>query len=377
MMKISIITLQNISNYGSVLQAYATQEYFLGLGYEAELVDYWRTNMVDKNIAQDIVEHKNLKLKQIWGKSIILRKLMTHLLSKKIENRAKVFRQFTSKYLSTTSRRYVSIDDLRRSPPEGDIYCVGSDQVWNSDWNGGFDEAFYLQYGNKDIARIAFSSSFGVETLPEEEAKRVSEILSEYSIITVREASAKDLINKLGIKGVEHILDPTLLLGKEEWGKIANAELSKLGPYILVYQLNENEMFDKAVQIAAEKFNCKVVRIEYRKTEKAGEHFVLPRVEDWVSLFYYAQYVITDSFHATAFSINFNKKFINILPNKFGTRIISLLQLVGQEDRIIKELSQVEALNVSIEYCSINKVLERERDRIRDIFKPIDELSRN
>lgn len=367
-MKISIITLQNISNYGSVLQAYATQEYFLGLGYEAELVDYWRTNMVDKNIAQDIVEHKNLKLKQIWGKSIILKKLMTHLLSKKIEYRAKVFRQFTSKYLNTTSRRYVSVDDLRRSPPEGDIYCVGSDQVWNSDWNGGFDEAFYLQYGDKDIPRIAFSSSFGVETLPEEEAKRVSEILSEYSIITVREASAKDLINKLGIKCVEHILDPTLLLGKEEWGKIANAELSKLGPYILVYQLNENEMFDKAVQIAAEKFNCKVVRIEYRKTKKAGEHFVLPRVEDWVSLFYYAQYVITDSFHATAFSINFNKKFINILPNKFGTRIISLLQLVGQEARIITELSQVSVLDKSIGYDIINTVLEGERDRVRDIF---------
>ena len=127
-------------------------------------------------------------------------------------------------------------------------------------------------------------------------------------------------------------------------------------------------MFDKAVQIAAEKFNCKVVRIEYRKTEKAGEHFVLPKVEDWVSLFYYAKYVITDSFHATAFSINFNKKFINILPNKFGTRIISLLQLVGQENRIIKDLSQVPVLDETIEYHSINTIIEGERDRLRDIF---------
>lgn len=370
-MKISIITLQNISNYGSVLQAYATQVYFMERGFEVEFVDYWRENMIDRNIAKNLIETKQLKFKNIWGKNKYLKELATVLLEMKIRNRAKVFRKFVKEHLNITPEQYISISELRSNPPVADYYCAGSDQVWNSEWNGKFDEAFYLQYGSQGIKRFSFSSSFGVENIPRGESVKVKKILEEFNIITVRESSAVTLLDKLGIKA-DCILDPTLLIEKKQWKTVINSDIKKNGKYILVYQLNNNVKFDEIVEKAAEELSCKVIRIEYKKTNKYGAHIILPDITDWVSYFYFAEYIITDSFHATAFSINFEKKFVNILPDKYGTRILSILEKVNLEERKIDDASQINVLDKSIDYTNVKKKLENARKYVDKLFCGLD-----
>ena len=369
-MKISVITLQNISNYGSVLQADATQMFFKSMGHETEIVDYWRENMIDRNIAHDLVLHKNLKFKNIWGKTAVTRNIAEVLLSKKIEKRAGPFRRFVRENLNVTKTRYISDKPLKESPPQADVYCVGSDQVWNSDWNGKFDESFYLSYAPSGKPKIAFSSSFGLDSLPEWESERVKELLSDFSIVTVREASAVKMLEKLGINATL-FLDPTLLVGRKTWENLVDERIGKSQPYILVYQLNDTPEFDSIVEKAAELFGKKIVRIEYRKTEKMGEHIVLPEIREWVSYFYYADNVITDSFHGTVFSMMFGKKFIDVFPKKFSGRIESILKLTGLEERHIENAKELSIMEKKIEYQKVFDVLEKEAEKAKNIISKV------
>lgn len=372
-MKISIITLQNVSNYGSVLQAYATQTYFQSIGYDVELVNYWRKNMVDSNIANALVENEDLKLKKYWGKSYILKFIIKKLMIMKIRKRAKPFRNFVQNNIITTKMVYTSFEQLLNNPPIADVYCVGSDQVWNSDWNEGLELAFYLGFVPKGKKKIAFSSSFGVEELSQREKGYVKQYLNDFDLITVRESSAVDLLNSINIIGAKWILDPTLIITKKQWESLVDKNMEKKEKYILVYQLNDNTFFDEAVKEAEKLTSSKVIRLEYRKTKKYGKHVVNPSVSEWITYFYNADYVITDSFHATAFSINFEKQFINILPPKFETRIISVLKLFGLSNRKINTIEKVAVLTSIINYVPVMQVLDRCRQEINVIFSKRDD----
>lgn len=371
-MKISIITLQNVSNYGSVLQAYATQLYFQTIGYDVELVDYWRKNMLDSNIADELVENEDLKLKKCWGNNYILKLIVKKLMIMRIKKRAKPFRKFVRNNITTTKMMYTSFEQLLNNPPTADVYCVGSDQVWNSDWNEGLELAFYLEFVPKGKQKIAFSSSFGVEELSQKEKRYVKQYLNGFDLITVRESSAVDLLNNINIIGAKWILDPTLILTKEQWESLVDKKKKKKGKYILVYQLNDNELFDEAVKEAAKLTSSKVIRLEYRKTKKYGKHVVRPSVSEWITYFYNADYVITDSFHATAFSINFEKQFINILPPKFETRINSVLELFGLLNRKINTIEKVAVLTSMINYVPVMQVLDGCRKDVNVIFSKKD-----
>lgn len=367
-MKISVITLQNVSNYGSVLQAYATQVFFQSLGYQVEMVDYWRRNMIDQNIAQDLVEHKNLKLKKYWGKSNILKLLAKDFLYLKIKNNAKPFRDFVKKNIVITRISYTSYEQLKENPPIADIYCVGSDQVWNSGWNGNFDLSFYLCYAPEGKRKIAFSSSFGVETISQDEGQKIKNSLRDFSFISVREKSAITLLNDIGISNVYWFLDPTLLIDKKQWETLVKKNFIKKEKYILVYQLNENSFFDQAVEETSKMTSTKIIRLEYKQSKKNGEHIVRPSISEWITYFYYADYVITDSFHATAFSINFEKQFVNILPSKYGTRITSVLELCGLLNRKINRIEDIVTLVSSIDYNSVNRIIDKCRADCKSII---------
>ena len=368
MLKISIITLQNISNYGSVLQAYASQFFFQSLGYQVEIVDYWRKNMIDQNVAHDLIEQKDLKLKKYWCKNGLLKLIVEGFLYLKIKNYARPFRKFVREKLITTSMIYTSYESLKINPPVADVYCVGSDQVWNSDWNGGFDPAFYLGYVPKGKEKIAFASSFGIEHISQQEEKCVKKYLTDFNLISVREKSAVNLLQNMGISGVKCILDPTLLITKEQWEILLDKKVAKKEKYILVYQLNDSDFFDQAVEEAEKMTSLKVIRLEYKKTNKLGKHIVRPSVSEWITYFYNADYVITDSFHATAFSINFEKQFLDILPPQFGTRITNVLELFGLSDRKVVSLENITELLSLIDYTFITNTLNKYRLIVKNIF---------
>ena len=167
------------------------------------------------------------------------------------------------------------------------------------------------------------------------------------------------------------MLDPTLQLNRDFWKQYAGKRKIKV-PYLLIYQLNTNPQFDKYAKEFAKRKGLKLVRFCTRIDQciKCGKSLIVPEVLDFVSLIYYADLVITDSFHATAFSINVNTQFISIYPANFGSRLESILKLTKLEDRHLSsytDFSYVTAPQMNFSYA--NDILERERKKGLDFLQ--------
>lgn len=356
MVKIAIITLHRIYNYGSALQAYATQRVFETAGCEVEVIDY-------------ITPGRTL-WKIFWGQGaegkLPFPKMMVYRIAKigSLFLKERTFGTFVKKYLNLTSK-YITPKDLEQNPPKADIYVTGSDQVWNSKYNG-IDRGFYLDFIPEKCNRLAFVASFGKEKLDKVESSVVSRYLKRYYSISVREDSAVSILDEMGIPKSIQLIDPTLQLDKTEWLRISSKRLVKEKYLILMLLYNEdNHATEYARKIADEK-GLKLVKIswEMKKPALVDALFTHRSPADFLSLFNYADFVVTNSFHGLAFSINLGKQFVVVPRNEFNSRIESLLRLCGLTERLVH--SENEALtraNTIIEYDAINKVLQNERKR--------------
>ena len=362
--KIELITLQRVPNYGSVLQAYATQKIIEREGYECEIVNYFPKRMTISAMLRRIKD-KNNKLR----KSLVLRTVARIIIIPSYIKRFSSFKKFY-KHLNMTDVEYHSNEDLIKNPPIADIYCTGSDQVWNSEWNEGIDKALFLDFAPKDKKRISISASFGKSKLNDEEIDITRELLKKYSKISLREKSGVDIVKKLGINNSINILDPTLLLGKDDWNKISSTKFEKRD-YILVYNLNRNKKIDKFACNLSKKTGLKIKYLSYQFHEfyKKGKMYCNPKVEDFLSLIKNATYVITDSFHGTAFSLNFEKDFVIVYPQKYSTRIQSILEILNLENRVAKDENDLSVCEKIIDYSIVRNNLEKERKKSLDWVK--------
>lgn len=369
-MKASVITLHTVDNYGSVMQTYATQQVLKKCGYDVEFVDYWRRDNLPQNRAEKMLESSTLqKLKPLWGVNGFTRKATIAFLKLMLENRKSPMWRFLEEKVQLTKVRYCSYEELEANPPVADVYITGSDQVWNSIWNQGIDRSYFLDFAPAGKPRIAFSASIGREQLDAEEIPETKGLLEKYSAISVREQSAVELLASMDIESTL-VLDPTLMLEAEEWRKLA-AEQKKEKPYILIYQLNPNLQMDQYAEQLAQKKNWEVVRIGFGNSDrrKGGKCVMLPSVEDFLGLFCDAACVLTDSFHATAFSLNLGTDFISILPGRFGTRIESITKLTRTENRILTSYDDLTVVDRSIDEKNVQNILAVERKNGFDFLK--------
>ena len=365
-MKIDIITLHNVKNYGSVLQSLATQIIFEKKGYEVEFINYYRKNLIDSNILKN-----NLNNSKFFSKNFITKLIGKIILPKTINKQIKVFNEFINEYIKMTKDKYYSFEELKDNIPQADIYCTGSDQMWNSEWNNGIEKAFYLDFLPDKAPRFAFASSFGRKEIPQEEEEKVKNMLRKYKAISVREKSGLNILNKMGIEYVEHVLDPTLLLDKNVWKKLISDNVLENKKYILVYQLNmKNKEFDKYVKKLSKTKKMPVIRVSINNYQrfKYGKLIDTPKVLDFLNYFLNAEYIITDSFHGTAFSINLNKKFICIFPKKFSERLQSLLELTNLKERKLKNYKDINQIDEEIDWKKVNKILDLERKKTNDFI---------
>ena len=368
-MKIDLITLHNVKNYGSVLQTYATQTILQKLNTEVEVINYFRKD----NMKENIIE-KRLKNSSFFSKNFLAMHIGKLFLTSSINKQVKVFDYFLDNYINLT-KPYYSNEELKEDTPKADIYCTGSDQVWNSDWNQGIEKAFYLDFLKKNTPRFAYGASFGKTKIEDGEKEKIIELLKRYKRISVREKSAVDILRNMGFDNAIQVLDPTLLLNKQEWLELKE-DIKIKRPYILVYQLNSNNpQFDKYVKKLSKKKKMPVIRISVVNYQilKYGKLAFCPSVNEFLSYFDKAEYIITDSFHATGFSINFNKKFICIFPEKFSTRLQNILDLTGLQERQVKDCEDYSIIDKEIDYKRVNKIIENERkksiDFLRDTIK--------
>lgn len=346
-------------NYGAVLQTYALQEYFKNIGCEVEIINYKLPNQSIIGYLFNVNEKfkKNILFKIGYITKTILPKCMT----------TKLFLDFQKRKLNLSPKVIVQNNKLH-GYSKADIYCAGSDQIWNPRANGGFNPAFFLSgvVGKK----ISYASSVGIYDLTEVEKRKISEYLTEFDKISVRELSTVPLMKKIGYD-VNCVLDPTLLLTNDDWKAFSNENIGN-NQYLLVYYFGNTKKIMKTASMIAKKRGLKVIRIavsfeRYDEDDKV-ERFITP--ERFVTLFLNASYIITNSFHGTIFSINFNKQFLSYPTTENNARFDSVFKMFNLENRNLRLYSSVEATNVpDLDYDRVNRLLLERRKESRDYIK--------
>ena len=352
-MKVAIITLHRVYNFGSVLQAYATQKVIEKNGAKAKIIDYITPQRTFKRILFQKASNYGLIKSCIYYTLKFFSLLIKEL----------TFGTFIKKNIKLT-KKYVTVDDLIKDPPEADVYITGSDQTWNSNYNEGIDKGFFLGFVPNNKKKVSFVSSFGKTKLDNYEINETKKFLDNYAAISVRENSAVEIVKSLHINNVTQLIDPTLQLTKDEWVKIASKRLVKEKYLILMLLYNEdNGATDYARKIADEK-NLKLVKIswELKKPKKVDKLFTHRSPADFLSLFANADFVVTNSFHGLAFSINLHRDFIVVPRNEYNSRIESLLELVNLNDRLVMNVEEAKAVSKKdIDYIQVENVLNDER----------------
>ena len=335
---------------------------------ECNFIDYWKCG-----------EDSNLRRALNWsvGQNAVRKYITAAILLPTFWRQSYLFDKFNRSHLTLIDGSFHNEKELELLLKiDSEIYCTGSDQTWNSGWNKGLLPELFLKFVPDDVKKISYAASIGKSQLDEWEVNETKRLLSRYDVISVREASAKDIVEKqLGLPSATHVLDPTLQVDRNFWMSILT-EKQKVrkdkGKYVLIYQLNTNPKFDAYAKEFAKRKGWKLVRFctRYDQAIKCGIPALVPVVEEFVSLIANAGCVITDSFHATAFSCNLNTPMICIYPNKFSSRLASILKLVGLEDRHLTDYNDFSFVdNTSVDFAHVNDVLERERQVGWDFLK--------
>lgn len=363
MKEIAIITVSRALNYGTMLQMYACKLILQNKKAHATFIDYYRKNDFTTQDFKSILYYCRKRLaidrdKPFFKKILIVFK---SCLSYKDNKRFfTICDSFISSHIDL-SAPYYSYKALKKANIIADCYCSGSDQIWNSDYNGEVDPAYFLGFIDDKCKKIAFSSSIGKDTLSESEKKEFYSDLKKYYAISVREKIAKKLLSSINLP-VTDLIDPTLMVEREEWLKMASKRLVKK-PYVLIYKLRGNDVIDKIASSVAGRLGIDIVRITFNKfTKKPKETCVLlPSISDFLSLIINADYIVTNSFHGTCFSINFGKQFTVVPRNQYNSRIENILSLFNLDNRLCTSIESMDKQLTPIDYGAVNSMLSQKR----------------
>lgn len=337
-MKIGILTLPLHTNYGGILQAYALQTVLQRMGHEVCLLEeehsfklpLWKAPLV----------YSKRILKNIFGQQCPI------FYEKKLERESLIIRQNTERFISKyiNIRKVTSFHDIKKN--DYDAIIVGSDQIWRPKYFPGIEHAYLDFTDGWNIKRIAYAASFGTDEweYTSKQTETSSSLLKLFDAVSVREESAVALcLNHLGVEA-KHVLDPTMLLSKEDYIRLFEVSgIPKSPGKLLCYILDESQEVWSYIEAVAQKKSIVPFRVN-SKVENLNAPLlerVQPPVELWLRGFYDAEFVITDSFHACVFAILFNKPFIALGNEKRGmSRFYSLLDMFGLQDRLFSSLKE-------------------------------------
>lgn len=343
--KTLIITFQCCPNYGAVLQAYALQEYLKTLSLDVEILDYRPESLTKQYVYINTYSIASIVM-SLWSLPWYYRKKLA-------------FKRF-EQYLNLTSKTYYSKNNIDMQHID---YCfLGSDQIWNPEITSGFDPVYF---GNVSLSSnsklIAYAASIGKASFAPEEVGIFKTLMSKIPHVAMREDEAQDLVLRTtGVK-TSVVVDPTILAGTECFKKfIYKVKYSK---YVFVYRLcSDSKTIELAYDVARRK-GLKVIEISgLRRGLRNSKHKVIydAGVEDFLSLLFYADYVVTDSFHGTAFSVLFHKQFITLPHKTRGGRMKSLLSKVNLLGRISSKVSD-NLLDNIVNWDDVDKRLDEIR----------------
>ena len=373
-MKIGVITIFNVENYGAELQAFATVNSLNEMGYEAELIDYPfyknKRHILTKGSKSLFPIPFKRRLAEFLSPKI--NAIRNSLINRKEASlRSEAFKLF---HMSNTpiSREYRTIESLYSTNMGYDVYIVGSDQVWNP-YNYTSLDPYFLKFAPNNKIKIAYASSFGVSSLPDYTREYYKNALSGLDAIGVREENAVNIIKEIAGLQAEWVLDPTLLIKGEKWDNYSNVIKDIPERYILIYEPSICPYVKTLAQHIATIKGIKIVRLGMDTTSDNDIiDIVTAGPAEFLWLIRNADFVVTNSFHGTAFSINMNKDFytVNLGRRHNASRQKSLLKLVGLEDRQLEEDAPLPDSNsLQIDFTNPNKLLELARNKSIQFLK--------
>jgi len=370
--KVGILTLNGYFNYGNRLQAYATQQVIRSLGFNAHIIiikdissNKDKINRFKGKINRLRIKLFRASLKETYMKILnkIRGKIIFSMNRNIIEERVKIFRNFSKKYLSEICY-YNTEESLKNLSNNYDFFITGSDQVWNPFWTNSL---YFLDFANES-KRIAYAPSFGISSLPYEYNNLYRNWLSGMKNISVREFTGSKIIYNLIGRDVVILIDPTLMLTKQQWLSISRRDIRKPeNGYILIYFLGEKtkKINQKQIKKIVKFSNLEVVNIadlNNKERYKIGP-------DEFIDYINSASLVLTDSFHGVAFSILMGTPFIAFErielrrdSRSMFSRIETLLKKFKLESRKTRNI-KLDHQIFNCNFTHISPILEKERKK--------------
>lgn len=356
MMNVGIITIHNVSNYGAVLQAYALKE-LIKTKYDVSIIDYDN-------------RHVSKSLDYVRFGASVHSCLGTVKDICRIIPRIRVipkFKNFINEQMDIVPYNTDQVGSF-------DVLISGSDQIWNPacvSQDKKFIPEYFLSFSEPNQKKIAYASSCGAYEYSSAEETVLGDYLGSYDALSTRENKASKFLSSVTGREVKHVLDPTLLLQKDEWLDRLGDNNFREGEYILLYVIKKTLLLKKVINKLKQELNVKVILCEQglHFDNVVDEHIRDAGPRDFISLFNNAKFVVTDSFHGTTFSLIFNKPFFSISPGANVNRISSLLEVVGLDSRVIHNENSLKSINSShyvLDFTEANERLEAERQKSKD-----------
>lgn len=360
-----IVTIHMINNYGALEQTYALNKYLRLNGIDAKTIDF-RTYRVKESYQL---------LYPVRSFMDLARNAQVILYLKKLKKRNDRFHQFLKEFVPMTEGTYFSNEELEEAELGFDYYICGSDQIWNT-YCQNYDDAFILRFAKEKGGRFSYAASMGAEDINPSLQEKFAEELGQYKAISVRESSAVSVIGELSKQSVVHVVDPVFLLDADKWDEIATDNIVGK-PYIFFYFVKGDipgmrdyvRKLGSTMRLPIVVVNCNLREMIYKniKCYDAGP-------AEFISLIRNAEYVVTNSFHASAFSVIYRKKFMVFNASENGaSRINSLLNLCGITERQAGKDSDVRKMLEDIDYDSVYRrlmpMIEKSKNFLADVME--------
>lgn len=344
-MKIGILTFEQAINYGTALQAVALQKVLRQAGADASFLLH-RCKAVEST-------SKVFDVTQVYRPAYVL----AHLYNLPVALRRRAaFASFWKKHYVMGSH----------NPYDYDVVVAGSDQIWNYNLTGR-DWTYFLDYPKNGKIKAAYAGSFGLSRLDKDVAEKIGPMFADFDYLSVREQTAAALVEQLCGRKVPVVLDPTLLLNRQQWSEVADPTFRHKG-YIFVYIVfNSDSLWEYAYELSR-KTGLPIRTISYSKLHRRNAEYTFDAGPDlWLSHMLHADYVVTNSFHGFAFSVNFEKQFYYELPpysSGVGSRLADMAQAYGLTSRELKQREEC-----SIDYLPVRERLEKARKESMSFIK--------
>lgn len=374
--KVAIVSCYFQHNFGSQLQAYATQMFFDNMNVQNETI---RIDGLRKEInaakyryfISRIWDINTVKDKFSTVKKVLALKIKEERFKCDMETRTWMFKDFSDKMFHL-SRIFGSKKELGTAAHDYSAFVVGSDQLWLP---SNIEADYYtLNFVPENVPKIAFATSFGISKLPDKQARKAAQFLKRIDFLSVREQSGQDIVKELTGRDVPMVCDPTMLFTAGEWARITRKERFNREHYLFCYFLGNNPEQRKFVRKVKAETGYKIIQLqhcdEYIKSDTGFADYAPYNVgpAEFIQLIRDAEYVFTDSFHCSVFSMLHEKEFFTFRRYSSdstvstNSRLYSLLASVNLRDRMLKGNEEVsKCLSMKIDYASVTEKLDSMR----------------